>query len=822
MDTNKTITLLYEQSCKDDAKRILEWIIEERLAYIDSEKKETSGLCRISLIADCDIASDSAIIMVSDKAVENEDWQHNVRNLPGDVRPIPVGAFHNIDYNDPDIVPPCIEEINFIALDETSFNNLLDSLTTNPEFYSMKNHLLNRCNSWQMTNNKGDLLTNIKIIEEYKDIVSQKIGTERDPYLKEQLDSIELYLAASEQYAGKIRKDRIQRNIRRGLLVLAVASIVVIISLLKTAYQSVTDVNLIVSAGNSTGEPFVNALKLTEARMVSLSSEDARIVANNRFVELLDEPWEQNTIGINYKYLLNDCAIPCGSRYLWTAAENGCALLWDTYNGTIVYKEKLSDAELISITTDQAYDGKGEDADEIVSSQNAAAVDSEGNIYLKRIGSWTNVGRSKVDKISAAEIMLHGSRILMYDSARAALYKIDDNGLILLNEIGLDDQISEGEELLDADLMPDGHAVMAIMTADERLRVISLKDSEPPEAKEYDISLSQQSAADIKHDIIIVTDVNGQTYCIRKERAEKIPLILPMAISVKIIDGDTVVYHERNKGTGAYSIDHQFDYGPVLNWLTVASDIETTNELLVIRDTCIYHPIALKDILPVKEGDVNNTGTIWSATEAEDKLPDASIAHADVSDKGLIRMTLNTDGTRKDAVIDPACILFNQSGYKYTQAQKDLPKKYLDYTDVSFLDKSVPTVIGLRHVTPDEPNDKFFSYLLIGMNDGTFAEIGFDGINGNMYPTYKHVIPSRSAIISITETNDGYLLTDKEGMIWKCGSGAGVMTNNGTFRILKRKIHSGISKTLWDMLSPELTDALDLHIYPGGDGKEWE
>ena len=820
MDTNKTITLLYEQSCKDDAKRILEWIIEERIAYIDSEKKETSGLCRISLIADCDIASDSAIIMVSDKAVENEDWQHNVRNLPGDVRPIPVGAFHNIDYNDPDIVPPCIEEINFIALDETSFNNLLDSLTTNPEFYSMKNHLLNRCNSWQMTNNKGDLLTDIGKIREYQNVISQKKGSEMDLYLKEQLDSIERYLNASAEYAEKVRIDRKWRNIRRGILVIAVVAIVVIISLLKTAFQSVTNVNLIVSAGNSTGEPLVNALKLVEARSVSLSSEDARIVANNRFTELLDEPWGQNPIGINYKYLLNDCAIPNGSRYLWTADENGCALLWDTYEGTIVYKDDLSDVGLILIAADQAYEGK--DADELTASRKAVAVDSEGNIYLKITDEWVNAGKCQINNVSNAEIIFYGSWILIYDSDKVELYRLEDSSLTLVNNNNLINQIREGEEVLSAGIMPDGCAEIVVITADKHLRVISLSGSGNLKTEEYDINLSQQSASDIKNYKIIITDADGQVYCIRKGKAEIIPLVLPKAVSLNIVDDDTIVYHERDKGTGAYSLSHHFDYGPVLSWITVASDIETTNELLVVRISDRYYPVAWDGILSVKDKSDYDIGTIWTAKEAEDNLADASINHADVSNKGIIRLKLNIDGTQKDAIIDPACILFNQSGYKYVQAQKDLPKEYLDYTDASFLDKSAPTVIGVRHTTPDEPNDKYFSYLLVGMNDGTFAEIGFDGISGNMYPTYKHVIPSRSAIVEIAETDEGYLLTDKDGLIWKCGSGVGVMTNKGTFRIVKGKIHSGISKALWDMLSPELREALDLHIYPGGDGKEWE
>ena len=209
-----------------------------------------------------EIAADSAVVFLSDEAAANQGWQQHVRALPENIRLIPVGTFVSADFSDPGVVPPRIEEINFIRTDERMRENILDSLTTDPSFYSMKNHLMVRYYSWSITAGgtgagagssaagstgagagkpaggrgkkrvpmgyEGNLLTDRKEIRRYREAFLRKASGEEDPYLKKQLEGILDYLDVSDRYARKLLLAAILRWTGRGVLFSLVAGIFVL------------------------------------------------------------------------------------------------------------------------------------------------------------------------------------------------------------------------------------------------------------------------------------------------------------------------------------------------------------------------------------------------------------------------------------------------------------------------------------------------------------------------------------------------------------------------------------------------------------------
>ena len=95
-----------------------------------------------------DIPQPTAVILISDSAVEDGQWQSEVRALPDKMRLIPAGQTINADYSNPDIIPTRVEELNFIRIDENLCSNIWESATIDADFYEMRNNVLVSMDTW--------------------------------------------------------------------------------------------------------------------------------------------------------------------------------------------------------------------------------------------------------------------------------------------------------------------------------------------------------------------------------------------------------------------------------------------------------------------------------------------------------------------------------------------------------------------------------------------------------------------------------------------------------------------------------------------------
>ena len=75
---------------------------------------------------------------------------------------------------------------------------------------------------------------------------------------------------------------------------------------------------------------------------------------------------------------------------------------------------------------------------------------------------------------------------------------------------------------------------------------------------------------------------------------------------------------------------------------------------------------------------------------------------------------------------------------------------------------------------------------------------------------------------SITQTEEGYILTDETGREWKVLSGLNSESRRGMYRIVKEKLRCSVSPDLLKLVSKETARELELTVCPGSDGKEWE
>ena len=63
-----------------------------------------------------------------------------------------------IDYNDPQVLPRRVQEINYILPDENMLVNLEDALLTDPSFYSLRNEVMLMHHMWENSGRDDSLL----------------------------------------------------------------------------------------------------------------------------------------------------------------------------------------------------------------------------------------------------------------------------------------------------------------------------------------------------------------------------------------------------------------------------------------------------------------------------------------------------------------------------------------------------------------------------------------------------------------------------------------------------------------------------------------
>ncbi len=872
------IELIYENSCEDLAKGVALWLTQSGIAEPEdgpglspgSEEenlsgKLTGGLTVRRFTALREIAADSAVIFLSDEAAANQGWQQHVRALPENIRLIPVGTFVSADFSDPGVVPPRIEEINFIRTDERMRENILDSLTTDPSFYSMKNHLMVRYYSWSITAGgtgagagssaagstgagagkpaggrgkkrvpmgyEGNLLTDRKEIRRYREAFLRKASGEEDPYLKKQLEGILDYLDVSDRYARRLLLAAILRWTGRGVLFSLVAGIFVLFyRFLVPYYRRASYANIALSVDSGASDTIENAVRMTEALTNPFTNTASRKTAYEQLVRSLDKVWP-NTPAAKYSAdrELTAAAIPGGDRYLLAGTSDGRILTLDTWTGKTVREEKLTaGAGIAAIAVSPDALGKGPGggsgtgaagSTEEVNGPVIAALDLEGGIWLcgGDQASWTKAGAVSEVRPPDASVSLRGSCLVIRDRETAERFLVVGDSLTAAGIIR-----PENTRILAAEVLPDGTAFLAEVK-DHKLQT-ALWDGERLTVTEREITLSETAVCDLREGELILTDQDGQVWRVSSGGEERTGLLLPQPLALKFADGGTAVYHERNMGTGLYDLDESFDYGDVLSDFHALTGILVSDGVLVMENSLSYSMVPVRKILKrtglpedAEAGEVINGRTAKADLTAAGGL---GVSEAEIRDNGLMVLTMMLaagEGGRPEestVVLDPALVLHNYSGHYSGEDAEFLPEEYQYYPSEPFLTAGVPTVAGIRYVEANSLCSRNTFYVLVGCADGSFAELAVDPETGDMTQTVRHTVPSRSAIAEIRPAEGGYWLKDAGGRYWYAESGVNLISEKGIYDRVRRQLHSAVPPSVMELVSEDVRKELGLEIMP--------
>lgn len=833
------IDVIYENSTARAGTATVHWLSEAGIGrQTDPEKRWPSGLVCHRFTALRPIAKNSAIIFVSDEATANIDWQTCINDLPGDTRIIPAGRTENVDYNDPNVIPPRIEEINFIRLDGSEYVNFLDSLITDPDFYPLKNLLVMRSAAYRAGHFEGNLLTSKKDIRDYRRKVKSNLAGKSDPSLVRQLTDILEYLDTSEKYASMLARKNFIRWTFRGILVAAAVLLLVFFYRLAPYYRRISSSSPLISADPDAMDPSTAAIRMVEVILNPFSEDVTKKIAYSRLIEFLDMPWAQTPVGMNYIPELGGVAIPAGSQYVWTSTSYGTVLLWDTYTGQIISESELTDKSLydIAIWEDSLF-----------------VIDAEGQIYGGDGTAWHSAGTAASITPASAALQCSEDSLLLYDKDSVALMDTSDHVSVILPE-------QANRQVLTAGFSADGP--VAACAEDGKL-TIYLFGSRIPQIQETDaasdkggqpsdslgdkaeridvknISVDSHSCADIRNGRLVITDTDGQVWLYADNQIRRTALYLPIAIDLAFVTDDIVVYHERNRGTGLYDLLSEYDYGDVLYSFSAVMEIRASDELLLLNMSYGWIPVALSDLLPASSSDTEHAAASWKGSHAECDLSESEgrgIKSADIAENGVLKVKMflgDTDSpenaessayressiSETDVIFDPARNLRNSSGHAEDSA---LSEDYSYYDDEPFFIKGILTTVGIRYVPANPLNKSDYFYLLCGASDGSFTELGVDPNTGLTIRTFYHTIPSRSPITEIYQTDTGYLLRDKNGTLWHSGSGINIVTNKGVTEAVKAKLRAAVTDRMAEIISDDVWTALDLQKHPGGDGKRWE
>ena len=739
----------------------------------------------------------TAIVLVSDKATEDDDWQSDVRALPSGVRLIPAGQTINADYSNPEVIPPTVEELNFIRIDDDLYANIWESIIVDADFYNVRTNVLVNMDAWIISEESDAfLLDGYREARKSLRVVRQKLQSETDENSRDQLARMETYLEASRKKAlrGLFATAR-QRTLVVALLALLIGLIITAVTILGYMQRAINEMALL-GVEHTEANAFENSVRLLDGVSTPLDDSNTRYYFWEELVEYLDISWCTTPIGMNYKHKLTDAQL-LDDRYILTATDHGHMLVWDTYNGTIEEDNTLS-----GVSGLRALHLDAENGIEIV-------VTTDNKVLFGIDGQWmSNDYAYPFAEDSAIEILTDENRVLIYDAHNVYTYeRTADGGIRPATYITKDTMPYEGYTIHGAVLTSEGHAV-AFDAGDEMYFRIYTSDGETGYYMEV-APLSTCNAA-VREGQFIFSDADGNLMLFEAESIECNPigLELPDPRIICFVDETTIAYYDGVLGTHLYDFKQHIDLGSIFSTFSGVDELASNGTTVMCHAGGLYTCQPIDTMLPVQEIDKDKVVACY----------DASIAQSD----GLIdTIAIFTDHTVQiDCSQDGQSTSYILDGGHYSNvgpALSDywvLPEDAVTYTAEPMIFDGHPTVVGII----DNGNG-----FVVGTEDGTFQEFVIR-TNGSLAKHSAFQAPSHAAITAIYEMDDCYYLLDEAGNYWKARLAYPGTEGDSTLILdqINAKLHHGVTKELYDSVSPETRADMHMTIMPGGDGKEWE
>ena len=785
-----TITVIADQSRKAEADIVLDWLQNSKLAELI-----TSDSIVTVLKSTITIPQSSAVILISDEAVANSSWHQAIDNLDKETRIIPIGETSDkVDYSDPNIMPPQIGEVNFIRLDENYLVNVLDSLTTGPAFYVVKNRLQAQAEQWERSGHLSQFFeTSVKRVTEDIRIIEQKLATEVDPALQSRLAKISFFLNENLKFSKKLRRQRVRRySFRVTLLVAAIFFIILARqateSLIRTQYSSVN-----LSGGVQDTAPDVNAIKIIEL-IESDFTQSAGIqkYAYKTLISYLYMDWPYTTLGMNHECYPLTTAFSTQSNEILSANMDGTVACWNRESGQTVWHNNVSPFSLSLIATDEEPFF-------------IAVTDIENNLYVKRgdlNSSWMELDSSLGFTSVGLALSSRDNSVLVYGRNKIAIVSVHDgfcslSAMVEFEEIAVAAQNQE-------------EGVCALVLENNQWQFIKLIDGQQVSSLPIPSEAVESAAMYYDEVLVFLNSHNQLNAWIPGENNSAIPLGLSLQylVDLEMADSDTLVYADRNAGIRVHNIPSGVDsevsfYGQ----RTYVDDISVSGEHIAIVSggwimTQNITSLTPLDVVPVDAVELNRDIAL---------IENSSITSLRIESEYLIVMEAEypETGQVECFVLDPSNRASGVSDERLTELTANLPEGYFRFFDtLSF--EGTPVFLGLS-------SDG--TIVTVGSSDGVIQS--FTYIDGAIQSVGRKQIPSCLPISNVYYSETCLWAVDSESMVWPVDLPRPYRSIDDLVLAVKEKIHNQYSPDLLSIISPNLAKRLDLEIARGADGELW-
>lgn len=738
---------------------------------------------------------ETAVILVSDAATKDEQWQKAVRALSGNVRLIPAGQTINVDYSNPEVIPPRVEELNFIRIDDALHDNIWESISIDTDFYNTRNNVLVNMDAW-LTSKKSDAFLMAGFRESRKNlrVVQNKLKSETDEASRAQLESMESYLTASKKRA----KRTLLKTIRHRTFVVLLIGLLIWLAIsannILGHMRSASDEMALIGEERTESNAFNNVVRLLDGVTNPMVDSTTGSYLFEEALRYLDTNWCSAPIGYNYKHKLTSVQL-IDDRYVQTSTDHGHQLVWDTWSGRVKQDNELTDSGIRALYVD--------------SKNPITVLVTSDNKVLFGIGStWLSSDYTyPFEEDSVIHIESNADRVLVYDSKNVFSYDRVD-GSIRPATYRRADTMPFDEYVIQAAVITEaGYAVT--FSANGELYVINSSADES--GWTMGVEPMPDCASAVRNGLVAFADKGGNVllFDANSEKVTSIGLRLPDPQCLCFINDSTIAYHDGEFGTRLYDFDQQIDLGSAFSGIEGIDFLESNGTTLMCRYGDLYICQPIESMLPLREIDMDKVVACY------DQTSDASsnqIHRIEITDDGIILMSLDDETTSYKLALD---------GGHYTKVGAALSDPITLPEDVTrFI---AEPIVHAGHATVIGIIDSGFGFV-VGTGDGSFQEIVLRA-NGAYIKLGSFQAQSHAAITAIYETKDCYYLLDAAGNYWRARL-SWPSTEGGSLLVdqLNEKLgKSGfVTQELYDSVSEETRQDLGLTIMPGGDGKEWE
>lgn len=784
----RVIQLIYSDEDKRLKDNIQTWIITSGVAEMVDEREGTIVFHSLR-----EVPCETAIIILSDAATLDENWQSTVRQLDHDVRMIPLDSTsERLDYNNPEVVPAEIQKLNRFKYDEKVLENLEESLFTDPIFYDAKSSLLVMVNAWETSYRSAEyLMTDFKQMRRDTPMIKAKLKQEKEERLLTELQDIDYFLRKSWiAFWVRTAKGVLRNAFTIGLL--AVVGVLIYLAVVfgpdvQNLMRGQRDMAHGVRPEWADSEAIALLNSGSNNLALQLSGYEIRRDITHLLAEYLDIHWEHSELGVLYMHALNDVAFSADTDFIWSANGDGALTKWNRISAGIEERFPVSESplDLMGITPDESK---------------IVAVDFDSRLFLLQIGS-DRFNRQEIPhqlaELRWLDLTADGSMIAVAN--RQMLQIIDTESVMVIAE-------ADFEEILFLDRSESSFAL--VIEEDEAISYIEINGTGVTIQQPIPIDLLNANAIAVQdgkvalinnNNELVVWDVNDPGEVIHTGQ------IILRPLGLTFINEYTLAFNDLDMGCFVYDFEAGILIDRIFNSAPVVRKLASYNNQILGHTLTSTHSQDLSRMLPLRN--IDHLDVIAVHRSNYDSNENGFIQEARTLENGMVELNFSNGGHK---IIDV------NSNIIAGPAQRDLDffLGLPDHSRVSFVPlvhfAGRPTVVGLL--------DDYGS-MFVASSNGVFYELGYhQTITEN---TSRFIIPSHSPIVAVHQTKDGYYLEDKMGLYWFTRR-----AYNQSWDELIDEVRDRISRVypreLIESIDPTLRERLGLIEDPAADGRRWE